>query len=118
MRVEDENEIHLVPIPQKHLTLVYQTLARVMAEADQSISTKGDTDIRTTSPTRSGTLPFQDRNGVNSVIWTRENLAKLRKGIRCAAPTKMLDMAAAQPGTPVYFEDVRRELSQPSTPSR
>jgi len=112
---DDEDEIHLVPVPRKYLKLVYQTLARAMAESSRSEPPKGDADVNMTAPTRSGTLPFQHRNGI---VWNRGNLEKLRKGIRCSAPTKMLDMAAARPGHAVYFEDVRRELGQKDSTTR
>ena len=109
MKNEEEEEIHLVPVPQKYLKLVYQTLARAMAETDRSAPPKGDSEMTTTAPTRSGTLPFQTRIGIT---WTPANLEKLSKGIRCPAPRKMLDMTAAQPGRPVYFKDLPPELDQ------
>lgn len=112
---DDEDEIHMVPVPRRHLKLVYQTLARAMVESSRAEPQEGEIGVNMTAPTRSGTLPFQHRNGI---AWTQGNLEKLRRGIRCPAPIKMLDMAAAQPGHPVYFEDVRQELGQKDSTTR
>lgn len=113
MTNDDDDELVSVPVPKRHLKLIYQTLARAMTEEDPNMIVR--TKTITSSPSRSGTLPFQERSGVH---WTTENLRKLRKGLRCDAPIAMLDMAASTPNLAVYFEDVSMKLGQPGTTTR
>lgn len=106
MSDKDEDVIHMVPVPQKHLKLVYQTLARAMSEGETKMNS---------APTRSGTLPFQNRQGV---VWNKDTLRKLRNGLRGLGPLKMLDMTADSPDCRVYFGDVGKELHLPDTTTR
>lgn len=113
---QNDDEIVNVPVPRRHLTLIIQTLAKAMTTEMKLSDELEEKRVPASAASRSGTRHLQDRGG--KIVWTADNLRKLRTGLRTPAPIAMLDMAASHPGEATYFLEVSSRLGQEEKQTR